>query len=132
MTNWLNAYRAFLSKRFEHMAHTLPDVLWTYELKIGVINAENLQNYSENLTEGTKGLFEKYGDEGFEVWVYPTQRNTVRPDWYVANTLKNATDASLVNDGLKIEGSYPGVPFPLAQTGLGCRLALAGGPAPSI
>ncbi len=36
----------------------------------------------------------------------------------VDNTLKNATAANLTEDGQKIEGNLPGVPFPIPQSGL--------------
>ena len=83
-----------------------------------IINGSNWQQYADNLTVGTKAMFEKYGADGWELHVYPTHRNSVRPDWFYANTLKNATGATLVADGQKIEGNYPGVPFPLPQSGL--------------
>jgi len=60
----------------------------------------------------------KLGADGFEMNVYPTKRTAVRPDWYYANTLKNATGATLTEGGQKIEGNLPGVPFPIPQTGL--------------
>jgi hypothetical protein len=63
-------------------------------------------------------MFEKYGADGFKMHVYPSHRGTIRPDWYYANTLKNATGATLVEDGQKIEGNYPGVPFPIPQSAL--------------
>jgi hypothetical protein len=50
--------------------------------------------------------------------VYPTKRPYEVPDWIYANTRKNATGATLVADGQKIEGSYPGTPFPIPQSGL--------------
>jgi hypothetical protein len=63
-------------------------------------------------------MFEKLGADGFKMSVYPTKRGAIRPDWYYANTLKNATGATLTEGGQKIEGNLPGVPFPIPQTGL--------------
>jgi hypothetical protein len=82
------------------------------------INGENWQQYSELLTEGTKGMLEKLGPSGFRMDVYPTKRDFVTPDWYYENSVKNAGKAVLVADGQKIEGNLPGVPFPMPQTGL--------------
>jgi len=82
------------------------------------IDGSNWQQYKEILTVGTVGMFEKYGDDGFVIDVYPTHRNMIAPDWYYANTAKNATGATLVADGQKIEGNLPGVPFPMPQSGL--------------
>jgi len=88
------------------------------EKPIYTVNASNWKEHADNLTTGTKAMFEKYGNDGWEMHVYPTHRNVVRPDWYYANTIKNATSASLVADGQKIEGNYPGLPFPIPQSGL--------------
>jgi len=88
------------------------------EEPILVINGSNWQEYKDNLTAGTIGMFEKYGADGWELQVYPTHRVSSRPDWYYANTEKNATGATLVADGQKIEGNYPGLPFPMPQSGL--------------
>ena len=82
------------------------------------INADNWQDHSEQLTEGSRAIFKKLGKDGFRMDVYPTKRDFVTPEWYYQNTAKNAADASLVADGQKIEGNLPGVPFPVPQSGL--------------
>jgi hypothetical protein len=88
------------------------------EKPLYTIDGSNWKEYADELTAGTQGMFEKYGDAGFKMHVYPSHRGTIRPDWYYANSLKNATGATLVEDGQKIEGNLPGVPFPIPQTGL--------------
>jgi hypothetical protein len=88
------------------------------EKPLYTIDASNWKEYADFLTVGTQGMFEKYGADGFKINVYPSHRGTIRPDWYYANTLKNATGATLVEDGQKIDGNYPGVPFPIPQSGL--------------
>jgi hypothetical protein len=88
------------------------------EKPLYTIDGSNWKEYADELTAGTQGMFEKYGDAGFVMHVYPSHRGTIRPDWYYANSLKNATGATLVEDGQKIEGNLPGVPFPIPQTGL--------------
>ncbi len=88
------------------------------EKPIYTVDANNWQQYKEILTVGSQAMFEKYGADGWAMEVYPTHRDSIRPDWYYANTLKNATGAKLVADGQKIEGNYPGVPFPIPQSGL--------------
>ncbi len=88
------------------------------EKPLYTINNGNWKEYADLLTTGTQGLFEKFGADGFEIHVYPTHRGTIRPDWYYANTLKNATGTTLVEDGQKVEGNLPGVPFPIPQSGL--------------
>lgn len=82
------------------------------------INGSNWQQYADNLTEGTRALLEKYGADGYRLDVYPTKRDFVHPDWFESNALKNATGATLIDDGQKVDGSYPGTPFPIPQSAL--------------
>jgi hypothetical protein len=63
-------------------------------------------------------MFEKYGADGYKMHVYPTKRGYKTPDWVYANNAKNATGATLVADGQKIDNNYPGVPFPIPQSAL--------------
>jgi hypothetical protein len=88
------------------------------EKPLYTIDGSNWKQYADNLTVGTQAMFEKYGADGFKMHVYPSHRGTIRPDWFYKNSIKNATDASLVDDGQRIEGNYPGVPFPIPQSGL--------------
>jgi hypothetical protein len=88
------------------------------EKPLYTIDGSNWKEYADNLTVGTQAMFEKHGDAGFKLLVYPTHRSAIRPDWFYANTLKNATNATLVEDGQKIDGNLPGVPFPIPQSGL--------------
>ncbi len=88
------------------------------EKPLYTIDDSNWQQYAELLTPGTQALFKKFGKDGYKIHVYPTHRGTIRPDWYYANTLKNATGATLVADGQKIDNNLPGVPFPIPQSGL--------------
>ena len=88
------------------------------EKPLYTIDGSNWQAHAENLTAGSRALFEKFGADGFKMHVYPAHRGTIRPDWFYANSIKNATAAKLVEDGQKIEGNLPGVPFPIPQSGL--------------
>ncbi|MDH4039822.1 MAG: DUF1329 domain-containing protein [Gammaproteobacteria bacterium] len=88
------------------------------EKPLYTIDGGNWKQYAQYLTAGTRAMFEKYGPDGWKMYVYPSHRGAIRPDWFYANTLKNATGATLVADGQKIEGNYPGVPFPIPQSGL--------------
>jgi len=83
-----------------------------------IIDGGNWKEHEAFLNPGAKAMFEKYGEDGFAIHVYPTRRTVTRPDWYNANTLKNATGATLAADGQKIEGNLPGIPFPIPQSGL--------------
>ena len=88
------------------------------EKPLYTIDIDNWKEYADELTAGTQAMFEKYGADGFKIHVYPSHRGTIRPDWYYANSLKNATGATLIEDGQKVDGNLPGVPFPIPQSGL--------------
>jgi hypothetical protein len=75
------------------------------------INAKNVAQYADKLTDGTKGLIQKYPN--FRMDVYPTHRSAASPQWFYDNTFKNATRAKLTGDGYTFEGAYGGVPFPI-------------------
>ena len=91
---------------------------WPDEKPLYTIDASNWQEYEAVLSEGTKAMLEKLGPDGFKLNVYPTKRTHEVPDWVNANTKHNATNANLVDDGQKIEGNLPGVPFPIPQSAL--------------
>ena len=77
------------------------------------INAKNAAQHADKLTEGEKGLLQKYPD--FRMDVYPTHRSAAAPQWYYDNTFKNATRAKLTGEGYTFEGAYGGVPFPITS-----------------
>ena len=88
------------------------------EKPLYTIDGGNWQEHADTLSAGSQALFRKFAAEGFRMQVYPTHRGTIRPDWFYENSVKNATQARLVEDGQKIEGNLPGVPFPIPQSGL--------------
>jgi hypothetical protein len=102
---------------FEPYSGHYPDP-YADENPLFTIDASNWQQYADDLTEGTRAMFEKLGADGFKMDVYPSHRNYVAPDWIVANTAANATGANLTEGGQKIEGNLPGVPFPVPQSGM--------------
>lgn len=81
------------------------------------ITAENLDDYKDKLADGVIQLF-KDNPDTFEIHVYPTRRTAAAPQYVYDNTRENATRATLINDGLTVEGAYGGVPFPMPATGL--------------
>ncbi|WP_165787114.1 DUF1329 domain-containing protein [Pseudohalioglobus lutimaris] len=88
------------------------------EKPLCTIDAGNWQDHAQQLTEGSKAMLEKLGHDGFMLRVYPSKRSHSAPDWFYANTLKNAVNAKLVAGGQKIENSLPGTPFPIPQSAL--------------
>ncbi len=87
------------------------------EQKIFSIDASNMDQHADNLTEGTKAMLRQFGDD-FRVDVYPSHRDFVPADWIVDNTKHNAEKTTITEDGLKVEGSLPGFPFPVPENGI--------------
>jgi hypothetical protein len=77
------------------------------------VSAKNQAQYEGKLTDGVKALMKKYPD--FRIDVYRTHRTAAAPQWVYDNTLKNATRAKLVDNGLGTEGAYGGIPFPIPK-----------------
>lgn len=82
-----------------------------------VINAQNVDQYADKLSEGVKALIKKY-PKTFSVKVYPTHRTAAAPQWVYDNIGKNAVRAKLTDGGNKLEGAYGGIPFPIPGSGI--------------
>jgi len=80
-----------------------------------VIDAKNMAQHADKLTEGTKALLQQYPT--FRVDVYPTQRSVAFPKWVLDNTAKIAITAKTTNGGRSIEGAHAGFPFPIPKDG---------------
>lgn len=78
------------------------------------INARNVEQYADKLSDGQKAMLKKYPDT-YRIDVYPSRRTAAAPQWVYDNTYKNATRARLNGD--LVEGAYGGIPFPIAKTG---------------
>lgn len=79
------------------------------------ITAQNMDQYSEQLTDGVKAMLLKYPDT-YRLDVYPTHRTATAPAWVYENIKKNALNAKM--DGHNVVGAYGGIPFPIPQNGL--------------
>ncbi|QCP50380.1 DUF1329 domain-containing protein [Trinickia violacea] len=86
-----------------------------HEKPLFSITAQNWQKYADKLTEFQQELFKRYPD--YRMDVYPTHRSFVFPKYVLDNTLKNATACKTADNGLRLEGCYAGVPFPIPKTG---------------
>jgi len=80
-----------------------------------VIDAKNMAEHADKLTEGTKELLKKY--PSFRVDVYPTHRSVAFPKFVTDNTVAGATKVKTGNDGRSIEGAHAGFPFPIPKDG---------------
>ncbi|NMG76582.1 DUF1329 domain-containing protein [Aromatoleum diolicum] len=79
------------------------------------IDAKNMDQHAEKLTDGTKALMKKY--PSYRIDVYPTHRTAAFPKYVTDNTLKCATTAKATNGGLSLEGCHAGIPFPIPKDG---------------
>lgn len=85
------------------------------EKPLFTITAQNMDQYSEQLTDGVKAMLQKYPDT-YRLDVYPTHRTATAPEWVYKNIAQNALQAKL--DGHNVVGAYGGVPFPIPQNAL--------------
>lgn len=79
------------------------------------IDAKNMAQHADKLTEGAKALLQKY--PSFRIDVYPTHRSVAFPKFVTDNTAKCAVAAKTSNDGRSMEGCHAGFPFPIPKTG---------------
>jgi len=81
-----------------------------------VINTQNVEQYSEQLSDGTKALIKRF-PETYSVTVYPSRRSANYPDWVNENSIANATRCKTIEQGVAVDGCFGGVPFPIPKTG---------------
>ena len=79
------------------------------------VTFSNMEEHAEHLTDGVKGLLERYPDT-YRLDVYPTHRTAIAPEWVYNHTAQNALKATL--SGHSLTGAYAGIPFPIPQNGL--------------
>lgn len=87
------------------------------------VTAKNLGDYQSLITDGHKALLQRYPT--LRIDVYPTHRTMAYADWFLDNTVKNATTAKLGGavEGDKVTGAasdgepFQGIPFPIPKNG---------------
>lgn len=85
------------------------------EKPLFAIDAKNMSQYADKLTEGSKAMLKRF--PSFRMDVYPTHRTVAFPKAVADNTLKNATRAKTTDGGVGIQNAYGGVPFPIPKDG---------------
>ncbi len=79
------------------------------------IDAANLAEHAEKLTDGQKALLAAYPDT-LRFNVYPTRRSASYPVWVYEAIRENATSARLVTEGRGgVEGARVSSPFPVPK-----------------
>jgi hypothetical protein len=81
------------------------------------ITKANLEQYKDHLTAGQIALFNTYPNS-YQMPVYQTRRSGSAPQWVYDNSIKNATDAKLLDGGNGFSDAYGGIPFPIPQNGV--------------
>ena len=94
----------------------IPVDLYPAEKTLVQISSKNSAKYADKLSDGTKALLLKYPDS-FRIDVYPTHRTASAGQWVYDNTLKNATNCKIIENGASVEGCYGGIPFPIPKSG---------------
>jgi len=79
------------------------------------INAKNMAQYNDKLSEGIKAMLKKYPT--FRLDVYKTHRTAAYPKYVTDNTVKAATTAKTTGGGLSFTGAHGGLPFPIPNDG---------------
>ena len=89
----------------------IPD-LFANEQPVVVVDASNMAQYAQFLTDGVQAMMTKYG---FKIKVYPTHRTVCAPQWVYDNTAKNVATAQLDPAGGRwgFVNAYGGIPFPI-------------------
>jgi hypothetical protein len=79
------------------------------------INAQNMAQYADKLTEGTKVMMKRHST--FRIDVYKTNRTVAYPDFVIKNTAKNAVKATTYDGGVSMKDANGGIPFPIPKDG---------------
>jgi len=82
------------------------------EQPLYTVDASNMAQYANLLTEGTKVQITKFG---LSIKVYKTHRTAAAPQYIYDNTAKNVTSAKFEPNGGRFgfTGAFCGVPFPI-------------------
>ncbi len=93
---------------------SMPD-FFADEQPVMVINARNMADHADRLSEGVQAMMQKYG---FSIKIYPTHRTASAPQWVYDNTASNLQTAQLNPAGgrLGFVSGYGGIPFAIPDT----------------
>lgn len=108
------AYTGGLTAAMKSPRPGLPPALFENEKPLLQIKADNLDAHADKLTDGFKYLVKNY--PGYRIDVYPSHRTFAAPQFFLDNSLYNATHAKVVSEA--VVGHRGGIPFPIPKTGL--------------
>ncbi len=103
----------------EYKAHVgqHPTDIYASEKPLFVIDAKNVDQYADFLSDGQKAMFQKY-PETFRIPVYPGHRDFRFPDAVCAAVRKNAQESEIIDNGLGVKGNMGAINFPFPKSGL--------------
>lgn len=84
---------------------------------IATITAANLDDYRDALSPGQIAMFERH-PQTYKMNIYPSRRTAAMPTDIYEKIRRNATSATMVDDGNGIDGYEEVIPFPIPQNGL--------------
>lgn len=79
------------------------------------IDAKNLEQYADKLSEGQKALFKKF--PSYRIDVYPTHRTAALPQGVYDQTAANAVRTKTTHGGVGLQDGRGGAPFPIPKDG---------------
>jgi hypothetical protein len=80
------------------------------------IDASNVAEHADKLTEGQRALLAKYPDT-WKFNVYPTRRSASYPQWVYDAIARNAVEATIITEGRGgVNGARVSSPFPIPQS----------------
>jgi hypothetical protein len=80
------------------------------------IDAKNVDQYADKLSEGQKTLIKKYPT--YYIDIYPSHRTTAYPQAVLDATVRNGTGCQTQKDGLALDQACRGgLPFPIPKNG---------------
>ncbi len=90
----------------------MPD-MFAADQKLLSIDASNMGQYQDRLSEGLMALMQK--NPHFRIDVFPTHRTAAAPQWVYDNIYQNALNAQPAAGGSRLgfSNAYGGIPFPI-------------------
>jgi len=80
------------------------------------ITKDNIAEHADKLSAGHKAMLEAY--DSFNINVYPTHRSAAAPQRIYDAAIKNASSATLTENGNGVTGAEITIPFPIPASGL--------------
>ena len=87
---------------------------WPEDKPLFRITGENYTDYTDKLSAGQVGLFEKYGDT-YYMDVFQSRRSTSFPEHIYEMTIENGKTAKLADNGEGVVEAAEGFPFPFPE-----------------